>query len=241
MNPPQTFAARVLAALRALLAPVHRAMRHTIDRLAHPSRRRAALARLAGNEAWEHALVLCNGNICRSPYAASVLRQAFAARGIAIPVNQGGFLWAGHRSPTIARSVARARGVRLGGHRSRLVTPADTRGRTLVVVMESRQAQRVIRELGVPARRVLLLGDLDPHPIAARGIRDPWGLGPDVYEEVYRRISRCAVALAEGLQSLRPNPRASVVPAGDQSEEESDTGRFLTPGDDALQIRLANS
>ena len=122
-------------------------------------------------------------------------------------------------------------GVRLGAHRSRLVTPADTHGQTLVVVMESSQARRVIRDLGVPPSRVLLLGDLDPHPITARGIADPWGHGRDVFEEVYRRISRCVTALAEGLEGCRPGPVPSatlaLAPVG-------------APGDDPRQIRLAH-
>jgi protein-tyrosine phosphatase len=238
MNPAQSFAARALEALRTQFAQVHRAMRQMIDRLAHPSRRRAARSRLAANGAWEQALVLCNGNICRSPYAAAILRQAFAAQGLAIPVNQGGFLWPGRRSPSIARSVARVRGVKLGGHRSRRVTPADTHGRTLVVVMESSQARRVIRELGVPPSRILLLGDLDPHPIPGRGITDPWGAGPEVFEEVYGRISRCTLALAGCLAGCTER-RANSIPVRAAGDDETNSGRFGAPGDKALQIRLA--
>ena len=183
--------------------------------------------------------MLCNGNICRSPYSAAILRQAFAAQGVAIPVNQGGFLWPGRRSPTIARSVARVRGVKLGGHRSRLVTPADAVGQTLVVVMDSSQARRVVRELGVPPSRILLLGDLDPHPITGRGITDPWGSGPEVFEEVYGRISRCALALAECLAGCTDR-QASTIPVAEAGGEEKNSGRFGAPGDEALQIRLAH-
>src|SRR5437879_12439096 len=53
------------------------------DRLLHNGRRRAAVARLAGAErAPASVLVICNGNIFRSPFAAAVLRRAPDLRGL---------------------------------------------------------------------------------------------------------------------------------------------------------------
>ena len=48
-----------------------RAMRRPVGRLLHAARRRAALRRVAAlRDALESVLVVCQGNICRSPYAA---------------------------------------------------------------------------------------------------------------------------------------------------------------------------
>src|SRR5207302_2659388 len=53
------------------------------DRLLHNGRRRAALAALAGAErAPTSVLVICNGNIFRSPFAAAMLRRVLELRGL---------------------------------------------------------------------------------------------------------------------------------------------------------------
>jgi len=237
----ESITSRVWAAIRPTLARVYRAARRLIEQLLHPSRRRSARAQLALSSGWDGVLVLCHGNICRSPYAAAVLTQALAARRITIPVRQGGFVGPGRRSPATARSVARASGIDLRSHRSRLVTPADTEGEALVIVMEIRQARRVSQELGVPGSRIVVLGDLDPNAIDARDIRDPWRLGPEVFEEVYQRIWRCTVALAECLQE----PGAQSVPgggaSGSEGEQPRESGRSAGPGHEALHIRIVHS
>jgi len=240
LNSGQSAPSRLWATLRPPLARVYRAARRLIEQLLHPSRRRSARALLALPSAWEGVVVLCHGNICRSPYAAAVLTQALAARGITIPVRQGGFVGPGRRSPATARSVARASGIDLRAHRSRLVTPADSEGQALVIVMETRQARRVRQELGVPGSRIVVLGDLDPNLIDTRDIIDPWRLGPEVFEEVYQRIWRCTIALAECLQQ----PSAHSVPGGDAPGPEGggppESGRRAGPRDEALHIRIVH-
>ena len=179
---------------------------------------------------------MCHGNICRSPYAASLLRQALAYRGSSIQVLQGGFVGPGRRSPATARGAARAAGVDLREHLSRMATPQDVEGRTLVVVMEEIHAERAIKDLGARANQLLLLGDLDPAPIDARGIRDPWGFGREIFEVVYERIARCTVVLADSLRE----PSAQRVDGG-HSPLVIASEPAAAPNDDALQIRLTNS
>lgn len=210
---------RVWGALRPRLSRVKQSVRRSIEHTLHPPRRRAARARLAASGRWERVLVLCYGNVCRSPYTAAVLVEAFRNRGSTIPVIQGGFVGPGRQSPVHARTVARAHGIELGTHISRLVTATDFAGQTLVVVMDGPQARRVARQFGVPRSRIVLLGDLDPQPIVNRTIKDPWGLEQEVFEEVYQRISNCTLALAD---CLRP---------------PMDSGSAAAPGDDAPQIR----
>jgi protein-tyrosine phosphatase len=236
MKTLQSLPKQIWASVRPWVARLWRAARRTTEQVLHPSRRRAARARLAVSGPWEGALVLCYGNVCRSPYAASLLMQVFAERGITIPVRQGGFIGPGRRSPAIARRVARALGVDLRPHRSRLVTPEDTHGQTLVVVMETRQADRVMREFGVPRTRLLVLGDLDPRPIDARSITDPWGLEREVFEEVYVRISRCVTALVECLQTHGMARPAGMDPPGEAHDEDAGSGGPSRPGNYAFEI-----
>jgi len=187
------------ARVRPVLGRALRGTRRAVERLLHPRRRRAALARLTQMAAMERALVLCYGNICRSPYAAQVLARALAEHGMRQPVAQGGFFGPGRPTTDMARTVAGTRGIDLRAHRSRLVTREDVEGGTLVIVMEAWHAERVRRDFGTPEERIVVLGDLDPHPITSRAIIDPYGRDEATFAEVYARIDRCLAELVRGL------------------------------------------
>jgi protein-tyrosine phosphatase len=215
----------VWRAVRPMLAIAFRQARLAVAFVLHPLRREIAAQRIRSQSPWDRVLVLCHGNICRSPYAATVLTQALAERRLTLSVTQGGFIGPGRRSPVTAWAVARGSGVNLQTHRSRLVTPEDVTGKTLVIVMEARQERRVIEEFGVPRAHVLVLGDLDPGLIPSRDIRDPWQLGPEVFEKVYQRLRSCTLELANCL-------RRGVATTCVTEVSESAPG----PGDDAPQV-----
>jgi protein-tyrosine-phosphatase len=107
-----------------------------------------------------------------------------------------GFIGAGRSSPPDAIAAAADLGIDLSGHRSRLVTPDDIRTAELIVVMTAEQAAGVRARFAHMAPPVIVLGDLDPLPIAARAIRDPWNKPRHVFDECYARIDRCVGALA---------------------------------------------
>lgn len=173
-------------------------------------------------------LFVCHGNICRSPYAAAVLRRELSvAHRPAGPEQSGGraseseedgraperpgvasvgLFGPGRPSPPAARAVAARRGLDLKAHRSRLLEPDEPRPGDLAVVMESWQAERLRRRPGEGdggGAPILLLGDLDDRPIAHRRIRDPVDQPEAVFEEVYGRIDRCVRALARELSAGR--------------------------------------
>lgn len=170
-----------------------RRLRHLPDRLLHGRRRHAAL-RAVSDGSVRSVLVLCNGNICRSPYAAAVL----AARGNGLRVDSAGFIGPGRPCPPEAIAVARARGVALESHRSRLLDGNALAAADLVLVMDRAQARRVRR--GREAVHPILLGDLDPESIDTRTIRDPVECDETVFRQVYDRIDRCVAALGAALR-----------------------------------------
>ena len=67
-----------------MVAELLRRLRRVPNRMLHGSRRRAALASLAARPTPANILVLCNGNIFRSPFAAAVLRRALESSGIRV-------------------------------------------------------------------------------------------------------------------------------------------------------------
>jgi protein-tyrosine-phosphatase/SAM-dependent methyltransferase len=188
--------ARVLRA-----SPEHgllRKIKYLPDRVFHALRRAALRRALRRRRPVTNVLVLCHGNICRSPYAAAVLDRLLSARGVR--VHSAGFVGPARPAPGAALDVARRRGVDLRAHRSCLVTRELIRAAQLVVVMDRAQA-RAARRLRDVASKVILIGDLDPLPIARRSIHDPWDQSTDAFVDVFARLDRCAGELAAALRT----------------------------------------
>ncbi len=177
------------------------------ERWLHGRRRAAARSGLRARGCPSSVLVVCHGNICRSPFAAAVLSTALKDWGVT--VSSAGFVGPGRPAPFMARRAAAARGIELVRHRSRALTPALVRDAALIVVMEPAQRTALRRAYGAAARDVVVLGDFDPEPVEHRAITDPFDLPMDVYERVYARIERCARVLAETMTvpSLAPGRR----------------------------------
>lgn len=182
------------------MAQLLRRLRRLPDQVLHVARRRAALAALAARPPLRSVLVVCNGNIFRSPFAAAVLRRALGRNGVA--VDSAGFIGPGRPSPADAVAAASRRGIDLRGHRSQLLMPDLVRGADVILVMDATQRRSICERFGAPARDVLLLGDFDPAPIESRAIEDPVEQGPDVCEAVYGRIEDCIGTLARALRSV---------------------------------------
>jgi protein-tyrosine-phosphatase len=189
------------ARIRPELGRMVRTARSVADRVLHPFKRYAAVTRIRRIGVPSDLVVLCYGNICRSPYAAVKLTRAFEISGASTVVRQGGFFGPDRPSTDMARAAAMERGVDLNGHRSRLVTAEEARGAGLVVVMESRHAVRVMRQFRVSPDRVLVLGDLDPESPPTRSILDPYGQSREVFAATYARIDRCVSELARVLRT----------------------------------------
>lgn len=161
------------------------------DRFLHPIRRRVARRRVE-RATPRRILVLCHGNICRSPYAEHALRRRLQESiGPGILVASAGFIGAGRGSPDGAVRVAALRGVELSSHRSRLVTAPMLRDADLVFVMDVGQAAAARTLSGSHNVRVVLLGDLDPDPIDTRTILDPVERPDEAFVRSYARIDRC--------------------------------------------------
>lgn len=177
-----------------------RQVRRTPERLLHPWRRRKACEALRARARPRTLLVICHGNICRSPVAAGLLRRELAGDGIS--VESAGLIGFNRPSPPEALAAALRHGLELADHRSKLLTAQLARTVDLLVVMEVSQ-QRYIAERFGRTVDILILGDLDPLPVDTRTIRDPVTDGPEVFEQVYERIARCTRELASILTPAR--------------------------------------
>ena len=183
-------------------------LHHTVDHALHPWRHDRVMRRLRATPPVREVLVVCHGNICRSPFAAERLGRALEGYGIV--VRSAGFLGQGRPSPREAVTAAAERGVDLRDHRSRLVVPSLLGSAGLNVVMDGRQRSMLRFDFGFPGSRIVLLGDFDPGPALGRAIPDPWDRPLEEFRAVYARIDRCVGALATLLiAASAPSRRAS--------------------------------
>ena len=171
-------------------------MLRVTDSALHSARRNRARAQLPATVA--EVLVICYGNICRSPYAAAILAHELGAGGPTI--RSAGFYGPDRSSPDAALTVARQRGMNLDAHRSMLVTADMVTSADLIVVMERCHVRQVRSQFGTDRRRIVLLGDFDPDPIETRALVDPYGGDTSVFEASYERIERCVRELAAAIR-----------------------------------------
>jgi protein-tyrosine phosphatase len=143
-------------------------------------------------------LVICSGNICRSPAAEAILR---ALAGGSIEVRSRGTDPWNLGEPAHAPMVrlAAARGYDLGTHRSAQVSEADLRWADEVLVMQPAHRARLALAFPDHAEKVRLL-----HP---DGVPDPYDLDDVRYAEVLDLIETAARAYLDGAGGPDGRPR----------------------------------
>jgi protein-tyrosine phosphatase len=108
-------------------------------------------------------LVVCSGNICRSPIAEGLLRRALERRldGDAPAVGSAGTI-AVDGAPAMPESVeaARERGVDIGTHAARRLTPDLIDGADLIVGMAAEHREAVARLVPGASARAFTLKEL---------------------------------------------------------------------------------
>ena len=133
-------------------------------------------------------LMVCTGNICRSPTAEGVLRQMAAAAGLGgvIDVDSAGIqgYHAGDPPDERSQEAARRRGYDLSGQRARAVTIADFRDFDLILAMDRSHLAVLERSRPGSAQcRIGLLLDYAPDA-RLREVPDPYYGGAAGFEHV---------------------------------------------------------
>ncbi len=151
----------------------------------------------------KNVLLVCTGNICRSPLAEALLERALRDRAIAeVTVTSAGTgAWDGAPASEGAYLVGLERGLDLSGHRARLLTRELVEQADLILTMARHHRARV-DELGGEGR-VFVLGEYAGREGNEAEVSDPFGGDLDVYRDTCAELEALVAAVVERLAKER--------------------------------------
>jgi protein-tyrosine phosphatase len=191
-----------LGFLSSALKRVYELLRSFPARILHKSRHAAVLRKVAQIGRPRTLLVVCAGNVCRSPYLEAVLKRDLPGVHIA----SAGFIGFDRPIPGHALAVSAKRGIDLSSFRSNTLLPHRARTAEMVVVMEEKQARYLAAYAGVQRGRIIIAGDLDPMTSPTRSIEDPWNKSIEAFESTFNRLDRCGATLTQLLMLNAGDP-----------------------------------
>lgn len=132
-------------------------------------------------------LIVCDGNICRSPTVAAMLAQLKPGK----TVGSAGLMGlVGHDMEPTARAVAQDNGLDCGEHVARKLDSEICRDSDLILVMESRQKERLSKAFPEASGKTFLL----THWNGGHDIPDPYKRGRDAFERIYPMMAAATEA-----------------------------------------------
>ncbi len=151
----------------------------------------------------KQVLLVCTGNICRSPLAEALLVRALRDRGMdGINVGSAGTgAWDGAPASEGAYLVGLERGLDLSAHRARLLTREVVDEADLILTMARHHRARV-DELGGEGR-VFVLGEYGGREGDDAEVSDPFGGDLNVYRDTCAELEALVATVVERLAAER--------------------------------------
>jgi L-malate glycosyltransferase len=194
-SPQISAAALMCAPVRVLMMRVRRKLAHAIERgRASRMRQTPALVATALRSA-SRVLVVCHGNIIRSPFAASLLARSLAGSASVSVASAGLEAERGRPSHPFAVQTAASRGIDLTGHAAAPLSLEAVIRADVIFVMDVPQLVALKRRFPAARRKTFLLACLaSDQPLE---IADPVDGAPSVFQRCYEHI-------AQAVKSLEP-------------------------------------
>lgn len=157
-------------------------------------------------------LVICSGNICRSPMVAEYLRHRAAHAGLPhLLVASAGTLGIEER-PAAPEAIATLRevGLDLSSHRSRGIVESDVRSSDLIIAMARDHVEYMLGAFPEAAERILLLRAFETGTVPdalADDLEDPIGNSIELYRHQFQTMRICVDHLVMHLRHASPVTR----------------------------------
>jgi protein-tyrosine phosphatase len=140
----------------------------------------------------ESILVVCVGNICRSPVGERLLARAVP--NIRVSSAGLGALVGNPADATMSKVAARS-GLSLDGHVARQFTPELAAENDLILVMEAGHRAEIIRTVPAVSGKTMLFD----HWIGGKGVADPYRKPEEFHKAVFDQL---ALAVTEWTKRL---------------------------------------
>src|SRR3954471_24975254 len=153
-------------------------------------------------------LMICHGNICRSPLAEGILQQKANAAGLNWKIESAGTSneHEGDEPHHLSQKVARMNSIDISGQCSRQFRKTDMFGYDKIYVMDSENyidIKRMSKELWNENKVDLLMNEL--YPGRNINVPDPWYGGEDGYHKVFKMINEACDAIIEKYGMVKEN------------------------------------
>lgn len=137
-------------------------------------------------------LVICTGNICRSPIAERILRKALPEKKID---SAGTGALVDHLADPSAIKVAEKNGISLSGHKGKQFNSTLGRQYDLLLVMEKNHLEQISSIAPEVRGKTMLLS----HWLNGKDIPDPYRKSDEAFESIYKLIDLSCKHWAEKL------------------------------------------
>lgn len=144
-------------------------------------------------------LMVCLGNICRSPLAEGILKEKVKAKNLDWTVDSAGTgSWhVGDKPDPRSIAVAATHGLDITDQRGRQIKPVDLKNYDLIFAMDSTNYQNILllATSDTEREKVQLVMNMEK-PGYNQSVPDPY-YGDDGFEEVYQMLDRACTAIVE--------------------------------------------
>jgi protein-tyrosine-phosphatase/predicted ATP-grasp superfamily ATP-dependent carboligase len=145
-------------------------------------------------------LVLCKGNVCRSPFAERYLAQHANAQDLPLQVLSAGLDTTAHEPAyPLAIVMASQYDLDLSTHRTTVISTELVERADLILVMELVHNTMLFRKFPEACEKTFLLGHFSSRPVTQ--IRDPYGSTREQFDQCYTVIGQACDGLLGQLKA----------------------------------------
>jgi protein-tyrosine phosphatase len=130
-------------------------------------------------------LIVCVGNICRSPVAEGLLKRQLPDKNIS---SAGLAALAGKPADPLAQEVAASHGLDISGHRARQLASWMCTQADLILVMEAGHKRELEQQYPLACGKIHCLGDCGPKNMFE--VADPYRQSLPAFEAAHAAIER---------------------------------------------------